>query len=79
MCFMLVVYERSCFRASRHAVGDGDGAVAGKILIVDDEQSIRDMIGFALSHAGYSYVEAADVAQAETEVLQEFPDLILSS
>ncbi len=51
--------------------------MAGKILLVDDEASIREMIGFALSRAGFSYVEAADVAQAEAEILRDVPDLIL--
>ena len=51
--------------------------MAGKILVVDDEPAIREMIGFALSRAGFSYVEAADAAQAEAEILREIPDLIL--
>jgi len=51
--------------------------MAGRVLIVDDESTIREMIGFALSRAGFSYTEAADAAQAETEVLREAPDLIL--
>ncbi len=51
--------------------------MAGKVLLVDDEPTIRQMIGFALSRAGYSYVEAADAAEAEAEILRELPDLIL--
>jgi two-component system phosphate regulon response regulator PhoB len=51
--------------------------MAGKILVVDDEPAIREMIGFALSRAGYAYVEAADTGQAEAEILQELPDLVL--
>ena len=51
--------------------------MAGRVLIVDDEPTIREMIGFALSRAGFSYAEAADAAQAETEVFRELPDLIL--
>ena len=51
--------------------------MAGKILVVDDEPAIREMIGFALSRAGFSYVEAADAAQAEVTILREIPDLIL--
>ena len=51
--------------------------MAGRVLIVDDEPTIREMIGFALSRAGFSYAEAADAAQAETEVFREIPDLIL--
>jgi len=51
--------------------------MAGNILVVDDEPAIREMIGFALSRAGFSYVEAADAAQAEATILREIPDLIL--
>lgn len=51
--------------------------MAGKILVVDDEPPIREMIGFALSRVGYSYVEAADTAEAEAEIDKECPDLIL--
>ena len=55
----------------------GKRAMAGKILVVDDEPAIREMIGFALSRAGFSYTEAADAGQAEAEILNSFPDLIL--
>ena len=51
--------------------------MVGKILLVDDEPAIREMIGFNLSHAGFAYAEAADAAQAEVEILREQPDLIL--
>ncbi len=51
--------------------------MAGRILVVDDEPAIREMIVFALSRAGFSYVEAADAAEAELEILREVPDLIL--
>ncbi len=51
--------------------------MAGKILGVDDEPAIREMIGFALSRAGFSYIEAADAAQAEATIDREIPDLIL--
>jgi len=51
--------------------------MATKLLIVEDESAIREMIGFALSRAGYAYQEAADAEQAEALVLQEPPLLIL--
>ena len=50
---------------------------AGKILVVDDEPTIRDMIGFALSRGGYLYVTAANAAEAEAEILRELPDMVL--
>lgn len=55
----------------------GKRAMAGKILVVDDEPTIREMIGFTLSRAGFSYVEAADAAEAEAEILRDVPDLVL--
>ncbi len=51
--------------------------MAGKILVVEDEPTIREMIGFTLSRAGFSYSEAADAAEAEAEILRHVPDLIL--
>jgi two-component system phosphate regulon response regulator PhoB len=47
------------------------------ILVVEDEQPIRQMIGFALSSAGYEIDEAADVREAQTAIANELPDLIL--
>lgn len=51
--------------------------VAGRILVVDDEPTIREMIGFTLSMAGFSYAQASDAIQADAELLRELPDLIL--
>jgi len=48
-----------------------------KILIVDDEDAIRQMIGLALSQAGYETIAAADAAQAQAQILRQTPDLIL--
>jgi len=51
--------------------------MAGRILVVDDESSIRDMIGFSLSRAGFCFAEAVDAAQARVEIRRAPPDLIL--
>ena len=48
-----------------------------KILIVDDEAPIREMIGFVLSGAGFDYTEADNADRAEDILLREQPDLIL--
>lgn len=48
-----------------------------KLLIIEDEAAIREMIGFALSRAGYAYSEAADAEQAHAMVTQDPPLLIL--
>lgn len=52
-------------------------AMPAKILIVDDEDPIRQMIGLALTQAGYESLEAADAAQAQAQIIQQTPDLIL--
>jgi two-component system phosphate regulon response regulator PhoB len=51
--------------------------VQGKILIVEDEAPIREMVVFALKRAGMLCLEAADVKQAQTEIMKTLPDLIL--
>jgi two-component system phosphate regulon response regulator PhoB len=48
-----------------------------KILIVDDESAIRQMVCLALSQSSYDCIEAADTAEAQTKILAEMPDLIL--
>ena len=47
------------------------------ILIVDDEQPVRDMIAFALSSAGYDTSEAADAHEAQTIITDQPPNLVL--
>ncbi len=49
----------------------------GKILIVDDEAAIRQMVCLALSQAGYACLEAADANEAQERILEQVPDLIL--
>jgi two-component system phosphate regulon response regulator PhoB len=49
----------------------------GKILIVDDEPAIRQMVSLALSQANFDCLEAADTAEAQTKILADKPDLIL--
>ena len=48
-----------------------------KILIVDDESAIRQMVCLALSQANYHCLEAADSTQAQEKILADKPDLIL--
>lgn len=50
---------------------------AKRILIVEDEQPIREMVMFALAGAGYEVQEAADVRQAQINITERLPDLIL--
>jgi two-component system phosphate regulon response regulator PhoB len=49
----------------------------GRILIVEDEQAIREMVCLALSQGGYDCLEAADANEAQQRILEGLPDLIL--
>jgi len=48
-----------------------------KLLVVDDEPAIREMVRFTLSRSGYECIEAEDGAQAKQLIISENPDLIL--
>ncbi|MGI9418786.1 MAG: phosphate regulon transcriptional regulator PhoB [Geminicoccaceae bacterium] len=48
-----------------------------KILIVEDERGIRDMIGYALSRAGISYAQATTSDEASRLIEQTHFDLVL--
>lgn len=48
-----------------------------KILIVEDEQPIREMVAFHLTRAGYSVLEAPDCKTARVLLANERPDLAL--
>ncbi len=47
------------------------------ILIVEDEQAIREMVAFALEDQGYQVSEAADMASAWQALTERTPHLIL--
>jgi two-component system, OmpR family, phosphate regulon response regulator PhoB len=48
-----------------------------RILIVDDEPAIRDMVGYALSRADFEPVGVGDAQQALLSIADRMPDLIL--
>lgn len=48
-----------------------------KVLIIDDESSIREMIAIALEMAGYEYLEAEGSKAAYEIIIDNRPDLIL--
>jgi two-component system chemotaxis response regulator CheY len=52
--------------------------MAAKILVVDDDESIRELLRLHLSGAGYEVLVAADAIAAGYMVLREAPDLILT-
>ena len=50
---------------------------SGHILVVEDEQAIRQMIVFNLSRAGFEVSEAGDSATARSLIADTQPDLVL--
>ena len=48
-----------------------------RILIVDDEPAIRDMVAFALRKAEYEPMHAGDAREASAAIVEQVPDLIL--
>ena len=48
-----------------------------RILIVEDEAPIRDMVAMALTRADMQVAQAADAQQAQIELADKVPDLIL--
>lgn len=49
----------------------------GKILVVDDEPAIREMVCLALRQGDFGCLQAGDVTQAQAVLRAETPDLIL--
>jgi len=47
-----------------------------KVLIVEDEEAIREMLSFTLHRAGFEVIEAADAREGEKQ-LELKPDLVL--
>jgi len=48
-----------------------------KILIVDDDQDLLSLVGFALSQSGFAVVKATDVGSATRAFAAEAPDLAI--
>jgi two-component system phosphate regulon response regulator PhoB len=48
-----------------------------RILIVEDERAIRQLLAFVLKPAGYEIIEAADAVSAMDSVSRSAPDLVL--
>ena len=54
------------------------GPMNGKrILLVEDERPIREMVTFALTQDGYQIDEAEDGTAAEAKMAEHLPDLVL--
>ena len=52
-------------------------SMKGKILLVEDEAPIREMLGYTLMKEGYTFREAADVEEARPLIADDKPDLLL--
>ena len=52
-------------------------AKAARVLVIDDEPAIREMIEFALTGDGMEYIGAGSVEQARSQIERSKPDLIL--
>ena len=50
---------------------------AKKILVVEDETGIRELVAFALKRDDFEVIEAADCAEARERVTDHVPDLIV--
>jgi two-component system phosphate regulon response regulator PhoB len=50
---------------------------ARRILVVEDEKAVRDMIAFGLRRAGYDVHEAEDCREARARMVDVRPDLML--
>ncbi len=48
-----------------------------RILLIEDERPIREMVTFALGQDGYVIDEAEDGTSAEAQIAEHLPDLIL--
>lgn len=48
-----------------------------RILIVDDEPAIREMVAFTLRKGEFSPIHASDAREAQTAIADRVPDLIL--
>ena len=51
--------------------------VGPTILVVDDDENVRDLVTFKLQMAGYHTVTAADGCTALTVIGQTHPDLVI--
>ncbi|MDD0946173.1 response regulator, partial [Xylella fastidiosa] len=48
-----------------------------RVLIVDDEVAIRDMVAFALRKGEFESLQASDAREAQAVIADCVPDLIL--
>jgi two-component system phosphate regulon response regulator PhoB len=52
-------------------------AMQQKVLVVEDEAAIRDMLAFNLGRAGYEVLSAATGMEARSSMVDKYPDVVL--
>ena len=69
----------SKFTGSGATIGSMDGSEAAptRVLVVDDERNITDLVTMALRYEGFAVESAATARQAREAVLDRRPDLIV--
>lgn len=51
--------------------------MTARILTVEDDEAVRQMLGLALRRGGFSVSEAESAAQARAAIYEQLPDLVL--
>jgi DNA-binding response OmpR family regulator len=64
--------------ATRSATANGPGNHVPTILLLEDSQTVRHVLGFHLSAAGYDVLKAEDAVVAARLILDNTPDLIIA-
>lgn len=67
----------TCSLLNYHVLENITQIMKDKVLVIEDEAAIREMLGYTLMKEGYNFEEAADAEQAGPLILREKPDLIL--
>ena len=55
----------------------GKKAMRQKVLVVEDEAAIREMLAFNLGRAGYEVLSAATGVEARSSMADKYPDVVL--
>ena len=64
-------------RLGRHSLGVTASSAAPRLLVVDDEPSIRDLLSASLRFAGYDVVTASDGSSALAQAEKHRPHLVV--
>src|SRR5512139_403757 len=74
---MVGCIQRISATTPSHPLSPGNRPMPARILVVEDESAIREMLALALDQAGFECVSAADTREAQAAILAALPDLIL--